>query len=149
MFICKNIWGQSKYCFRDVRQLCAGFDRHLQQYWILGKIAFKLPISYLVVILPTITQRHTMATVEKLSIALTHEMADEVRTAVKSGDYASSSEVIREALRDWRRKRALQDQEINELRGLWHEGLESGEGQYGSMQEIKQSARKRLVESDQ
>ena len=57
-----------------------------------------------------------MATVEKLSIALTHEMADEVRTAVKSGDYASSSEVIREALRDWRRKRALQDQEIEELR---------------------------------
>lgn len=48
-----------------------------------------------------------MASVEKLSIALTHEMADEVRTAVKSGDYASSSEVIREALRDWRRKRAL------------------------------------------
>lgn len=90
-----------------------------------------------------------MATVEKLSIALTPEMADEVRTAVKSGDYASSSEVIREALRDWRRKRIFQDQEIKELRGLWHDGLESGEGQYGSMEEIKQAARKRLAESDQ
>jgi len=90
-----------------------------------------------------------MATVEKLSIALTHEMADEVRTAVKSGDYASSSEVIREALRDWRRKRSLQDQEIKKLRGLWHEGLESGKGQYGSMEEIKQAARKRLAENDQ
>jgi len=90
-----------------------------------------------------------MATVEKLSIALTPEMADEVRTAVKSGDYASSSEVIREALRDWRRKRTLQDQEIMGLRGLWHEGLESGEGQFGSMEEIKQAARKCLAESDQ
>ena len=90
-----------------------------------------------------------MASVEKLSIALTHEMADEVRTAVKSGDYASSSEVIREALRDWRRKRTLQDQEIKELRRLWHEGLESGEGQYGSMEEIKRAARRRLAENDQ
>jgi len=90
-----------------------------------------------------------MATVEKLSIALTPEMAQEVRTAVKSGDYASSSEVIREALRDWRRKRALQDQEIEELRGLWREGVESGSGRYGSMEEIKQAARKRLADNDQ
>ena len=89
-----------------------------------------------------------MATVEKLSIALTPEMAKEVRMAVKSGEYASSSEVIREALRDWRRKRALLDQEIEELRGLWREGVDSGKGQYGSMEEIKQAARKRLAESD-
>ncbi len=90
-----------------------------------------------------------MATVEKLSIALTPEIAQEVRMAVKSGDYASSSEVIREALRDWKRKRALQDQEINELRGLWREGVESGSGRYGSMDEIKQAARKRLADNDQ
>lgn len=50
-----------------------------------------------------------MATVKKLSIALTPEMADEVWMAVKSGEYANSSEVIREALRDWRRKRVLQE----------------------------------------
>ncbi len=90
-----------------------------------------------------------MATVEKLSIALTPEIAQEVRMAVKSGDYASSSEVIREALRDWKRKRALQDQEINELRGLWREGVESGSGRYSSMEEIKQAARKRLADNDQ
>lgn len=34
-----------------------------------------------------------MSTVEKLSIALTPEMAREVRAAVKNGEYASSSEV--------------------------------------------------------
>ncbi len=89
-----------------------------------------------------------MATVEKLSIALTPEMANEVRTAVKSGEYASSSEVIREALRDWHRKRALQNQEIEELRQLWREGVESGRGQYSSMEEIKQAARKRLADND-
>jgi len=89
-----------------------------------------------------------MATVEKLSVALTPEMAKEVRMAVKNGEYASSSEVIREALRDWRRKRALQDQEIEELRDLWREGVESGKGQYSSMEEIKQTARRRLSEND-
>ena len=89
-----------------------------------------------------------MATVEKLSIALTPEMAEEVRMAVKNGEYASSSEVIRDALRDWRRKRALQDQEIEELRDLWREGVESGEGQYSSMEEIKQAALRRLSEND-
>ena len=90
-----------------------------------------------------------MATVEKLSIALTPEMAEEVRMAVKNGEYASSSEVIREALRDWRRKRALQHQEINELRDLWREGVESGKGQYSSIEEIKQAALRRLSENDQ
>ncbi len=90
-----------------------------------------------------------MSTIEKLSITLTHEMADEVRNAVKNGEYASSSEVIREALRDWRRKRMLQAQEIEELRGLWHEGLDSGKGQYDSIKEIKQAARKRQTRSGQ
>ena len=90
-----------------------------------------------------------MTSVEKLSIALTPEMARDVRMAVKSGEYASSSEVIREALRDWRRKRAFQDQEIEELRGTWRKGVESGKGQYGSIDEIKQAARDRLDENSQ
>ncbi len=90
-----------------------------------------------------------MATVEKLSIALTPEMADEVHKAVQSGEYASSSEVIRDALRDWRRKRTLMEQEIEELRMLWREGLQSGSGRYGSMEEIKLAAKKNLGENDQ
>ncbi len=89
-----------------------------------------------------------MTTVEKLSITLTPEMARDVRMAVKSGEYASSSEVIREALRDWHRKRALQDQEIEELRSAWRKGVESGKGQYSSIDEIKQTARDRLDDSN-
>jgi antitoxin ParD1/3/4 len=89
-----------------------------------------------------------MATVEKLSIALTLEMAEEIRRVVKRGEYASSSEVIREALRDWRRKRTLQDQELEELRGLWREGVESGTGRFRSMENIKQVARQRLSDDE-
>jgi antitoxin ParD1/3/4 len=75
-------------------------------------------------------------------------MAEEIRRVVKRGEYASSSEVIREALRDWRRKRVLQDQELEELRGLWREGVESGTGRFRSMEDIKQAARQRLSDDD-
>ncbi len=83
-----------------------------------------------------------MSTVKKLSIALTPEMANEVQAAVSSGDYASSSEVIREALRDWRRKRALHAQEIEELRKLWREGIDSGPGQYESIADLLKQHKK-------
>ena len=85
-----------------------------------------------------------MSTVEKLSIALTPEMAEAVRSAVNAGDYASTSEVIREALRDWRRKRELQAQQIAEVRQQWRAGSDSGEGEFGSMDAIKRAARERL-----
>lgn len=86
-----------------------------------------------------------MAHVEKLSIALTPEMAAAVRQCVESGEYASSSEVIREALRDWKLKRSLQQNELTELRNLWQTGLNSGPGRYATMDDIKAEARKRLL----
>jgi len=49
-----------------------------------------------------------MAHVEKHSIALTPEMAAVVRQCAESGEYANSSEVIREALRDWKMRCSLQ-----------------------------------------
>ena len=38
--------------------------------------------------------------VQKISIALPKEMIDRIRAAVDSGQYASASEVIREAVRE-------------------------------------------------
>jgi antitoxin ParD1/3/4 len=64
-----------------------------------------------------------MSTIERMTITLTAEMAQAVRAAVQAGEYASSSEIIREALRDWRRKRAVQEQELEELRAKVQEGL--------------------------
>ncbi len=85
-----------------------------------------------------------MPNVEKVSIALTAEMAAAVREAVKSGEYASSSEVVREALREWKLKRSLHQQEIEELRRLWNEGLNIGPGQFKDMESIKKEARRRF-----
>lgn len=64
-----------------------------------------------------------MTTAEKISIALPPEMVHIVRSAVATGEYASSSEVIRDALRDWTYKRSLRQQGLAELRRLWQEAL--------------------------
>ncbi len=63
-----------------------------------------------------------MSTIERITITLTAEMAQAVRGAVQAGEYASSSEIIREAPRDWRQKRALQEQELGKLRAQVQEG---------------------------
>ncbi len=65
-----------------------------------------------------------MSTIERITVTLTAEMANAVRGAVQAGEYASSSELIREALRDWRHKRALQEQELRELRVKVRQGLD-------------------------
>lgn len=62
-----------------------------------------------------------MSTAEKISIALPAEMVHMIRSAVATGEYASSSEVIRDALRDWTYKRNLRQQGVNELRDLWQQ----------------------------
>lgn len=67
-----------------------------------------------------------MATVEKISIALPPEMAVVVRNAVAAGEYASTSEVIRDALRDWTYKRLVREQQIAELRRLCQEAIDDG-----------------------
>jgi antitoxin ParD1/3/4 len=64
-----------------------------------------------------------MAEIERMTITLPSDMAAIVRSAVEGGDYASSSEVVREALRDWKTKRALQLRELEGLKADIDRGL--------------------------
>lgn len=64
-----------------------------------------------------------MAEIERLTITLPSEMAAAVKGAVNDGDYASTSEVVREALRDWKLKRALRLQELEALKADIDKGL--------------------------
>jgi antitoxin ParD1/3/4 len=88
-----------------------------------------------------------MANVEKISIALPADMATLVRNAVETGDYASSSEVIREALREWKARRAARSEAVSELRRLWEEGIDSGRSAALDMAAIKKRGRQRLQAS--
>lgn len=69
----------------------------------------------------------------KISISITDEHAAVLHDAVKSGDYASSSEVVREALREWRSRRMIGQ--------LWDEGIASGRAEGVTMVDIKAEAR--------
>jgi antitoxin ParD1/3/4 len=64
-----------------------------------------------------------MAALERLTITLPADMAGVVKRAVNQGDYASSSEVIREALRDWKLKRELHLGQLAELKADIDRGL--------------------------
>ena len=64
-----------------------------------------------------------MAEIERLTITLPADMAAIVKAAVERGEYASSSEVVREALRDWKLKHALQLQELASLKADIDRGL--------------------------
>jgi len=64
-----------------------------------------------------------MAEIERLTITLPSDMAAVVKGAVEGGDYASNSEVVREALRDWKTKRALQLHELAALKADIDQGL--------------------------
>ena len=48
-----------------------------------------------------------MADIQKVSVALTGEQVAALKAAVEAGEYATTSEIVREALRDWQFKRSF------------------------------------------
>lgn len=85
-----------------------------------------------------------MASVEKVSVALTSEQISALKAAVDTGEYATTSEIVREALRDWQLKRELRQEDIKRLRQMWDEGVASGSAGKLNMQKLRKDARKRL-----
>ena len=57
-----------------------------------------------------------MSEIERMTITLPAEMAAMLKHAVQAGDYASSSEVVRDALRDWQDKRAIRAEKLAALK---------------------------------
>lgn len=88
-----------------------------------------------------------MATIEKISIALPADMLALVRAAVTSGDYASTSEVIREALREWKGRREPRAASFEEIRRLWQEGLASPGRHELDTAAVKREGRRRLAKA--
>ncbi len=84
-----------------------------------------------------------MANAGKLSVTLAPEALAVVHDAVASGEYATASDVIADALLNWQASRAQAEWSAEELRQLWNEGLASGPGRFASIEEIKAEARRR------
>ena len=69
-----------------------------------------------------------MPAVERMTITMPAELAETVRKTVAGGEYASASEVVREALRDWTRQRDAEHRDLEALREAIKAGLDSGPG---------------------
>ena len=61
-----------------------------------------------------------------IEVEIESALADVVRQAVASGDYASSDDVVAAALRDWLEKRQRRASAIKKLQDAWDEGVASG-----------------------
>jgi antitoxin ParD1/3/4 len=69
-----------------------------------------------------------MPAVERMTVTMPAEMAETLRRTVAGGEYASTSEVVREALREWTRSRDAERRDLDALREAIRAGLDSGPG---------------------
>lgn len=69
-----------------------------------------------------------MSAIERMTITMPAEMAAALRKTVAGGEYASTSEVVREALREWTRARDIERRDLETLREALQAGLNSGPG---------------------
>ena len=69
-----------------------------------------------------------MAGVERVTVSMSAEMAAILRQTVEGGEYASTSEIVRDALRDWTRARDTERRDLEALREAIRVGLDSGPG---------------------
>lgn len=85
--------------------------------------------------------------IERMTVSVTPEMALAMRTALDEGEYASSSEIVREALRDWQHKRRLQQSELAALRAdiaIGDRDMEAGRTVPFDVDRIVQKGREKL-----
>jgi antitoxin ParD1/3/4 len=68
-----------------------------------------------------------MSKLERITVTMPAEMAAKLRAAVEEGSYATSSEIIREAVRAWVAKQERQEAELAHIRALIAEGEASEE----------------------
>lgn len=88
-----------------------------------------------------------MPDIQKVSVALTGEQVASLKAAVATGEYATSSEIVREALRDWQFKRELRQEDIKRLRQAWEEGKASGPSQPFDIERIIANAQARMKDA--
>jgi antitoxin ParD1/3/4 len=67
-----------------------------------------------------------MANIERMTVVFPEPMAANIRAAVEAGDYATTSEAVRDAVRLWTDKRGQRQRDIEMMRHAWDAGKASG-----------------------
>jgi antitoxin ParD1/3/4 len=65
-----------------------------------------------------------MQNAEKISITMTPDMLRVVRDSVEAGEYASTSEALRDAVRVWQRQRLEDAERLNAIRARVRRSLD-------------------------
>jgi antitoxin ParD1/3/4 len=89
----------------------------------------------------------TKTKIEKISVAITSGQHAKIKAAVKRGEYATTSEVIRTALREWELKQELRRLESERIAKLWDEGIASGPARERPIDDIIAEAKGRLAKA--
>lgn len=82
-----------------------------------------------------------MANIERMTVVFPEPMAARIRQAVEAGEYATTSEAVRDAVRLWSSRRELRERDAEALRRAWDEGKASGSAGILDMSEIIAEAR--------
>jgi antitoxin ParD1/3/4 len=90
-----------------------------------------------------------MAKLERITVTMPEAMAAKMRAAVESGEYATTSEIVREALRDWEEYQERRQAKLAQLRTLIKEGQES-ESLDGEtvLQELEEFVAQMVIDSE-
>jgi antitoxin ParD1/3/4 len=67
-----------------------------------------------------------MANIERMTVVFPEPMAARIRQAVKAGEYATTSEAVRDAVRLWSNRRDLRERDFEALGQAFDEGKASG-----------------------
>ena len=78
-----------------------------------------------------------------MNISLTEDLASFVKAKVSGGRYASSSEVVREALRLMETVEQREAEKLTYLRKAWQDGIDSGDAGELNFAALKHEARAR------
>lgn len=85
-----------------------------------------------------------MPDVREVSVALTGEQLAAMSDAVKAGEYATTNEIVQEAVELWQSRRELQRADIQRLGHAWDAGKASGPATPLNFDSLRQEARQRL-----
>jgi antitoxin ParD1/3/4 len=83
-----------------------------------------------------------MGKLERITVTLPEEMAGKLRAAVDSGEYATTSEIVREALREWNGNQEHRHAALERLRKMVDE---ASKGPFLDGPEVMATLRERVV----
>lgn len=86
-----------------------------------------------------------MANIERMTVVFPEPTAAQIRAAVEAGEYASTSEAVRDAVRLWFGRRQLRENELNHLRQAWDAGKARGTHGPVDFDALRREARHRLT----